>query len=71
MHEPDQIKANEHVEDQMDTDVEITFMGATVLDQVMEEVESDLEFMPNDEIMSISGDDDDLADSDKEISAAD
>ncbi|GJX37704.1 hypothetical protein Tco_0251007 [Tanacetum coccineum] len=64
-------EANEHVEDQMDTDVEITFMGATVLDQVMEEVESDLEFMPNDEIMSISGDDDDLADSDKEISAAD
>nr|GEV37717.1 hypothetical protein [Tanacetum cinerariifolium] len=37
----------------------------------MEEVESDLEFMPNDEIMSISRDDDDLADSNKELSAAD
>nr|GEV24247.1 hypothetical protein [Tanacetum cinerariifolium] len=52
-------KADENVvEEKMYNDVGITFIAATTFDQVMEEAKSDLEFIPNDEIMSISKDDD-------------
>ncbi|GJR24267.1 hypothetical protein Tco_0972794, partial [Tanacetum coccineum] len=45
----------QEMKDQVNDDVEITFLGATAFDQNMEEVESDVEFMPDDEIRSISG----------------
>ncbi|GKB99401.1 hypothetical protein Tco_0985538 [Tanacetum coccineum] len=52
-------KANENVvEDHMDTDAGITFMGATTPDKIIEEAESDVESMPDDEILFILGDDD-------------
>ncbi|GKA91765.1 hypothetical protein Tco_0813690 [Tanacetum coccineum] len=59
------------IKEQHDDDAEITFMGATALDQVMKEANSDLESMPDDEIMSISMDDDEEADSDRELYVAD
>nr|GEU35919.1 retrovirus-related Pol polyprotein from transposon TNT 1-94 [Tanacetum cinerariifolium] len=56
------------VEEQMETNAEITFMGATALDQIMEEADSDVESMLNDEILSISKDDDEeFGDSDNEF----
>ncbi|GJU21768.1 hypothetical protein Tco_1155110, partial [Tanacetum coccineum] len=66
-------RADENVvEEKMDNDFEITFMGTMAFDQVMEEAESNLKSMPNDEIMSIFGDDDkELADSENELSVVD
>ncbi|GKA59619.1 hypothetical protein Tco_0758932 [Tanacetum coccineum] len=63
-------KATKNVmEEQMDTNAEITFMGAIALDQIIEEAESDVEYMPNDEILSILGDDEEeFGDSDNEFS---
>ncbi|GJV06356.1 hypothetical protein Tco_1344012 [Tanacetum coccineum] len=52
-----EVDFEQEMKDQVNDDVEITFMGATTFDQNMEEVESDVEFMPDDEIRSISGDD--------------
>ncbi|GJS87848.1 hypothetical protein Tco_0770484 [Tanacetum coccineum] len=48
----------------MKDDVDITFMGSSSFDQKMEEVDSDLESMHDDEIMSMSGNEDEEADSD-------
>ncbi|GKD25595.1 hypothetical protein Tco_1231809 [Tanacetum coccineum] len=47
----------QEIKDQVNDDVEITFLGAAAFDQNMEEVESNVEFMPDDEIRSILGDD--------------
>ncbi|GJX64703.1 hypothetical protein Tco_0299046 [Tanacetum coccineum] len=54
---------------QMDTNAEITFMGDTALDQIIKEAESDVEYMPDDKIISILGDDEEeFGDSDNEFS---
>nr|GEW01761.1 hypothetical protein [Tanacetum cinerariifolium] len=65
-------KADENVEeDPMATDVGIISFGNLNLDQIIEDAEFDPESMPKDEIMSISRDDEEEADSDNELSIAD
>ncbi|GKE71668.1 hypothetical protein Tco_1529740, partial [Tanacetum coccineum] len=57
------------MEEQMDTNAEITFMGDTALDQIIKEAESDVEYMPDDKIISILGDEEEeFGDSDNEFS---
>ncbi|GJU89191.1 hypothetical protein Tco_1301614 [Tanacetum coccineum] len=56
---------------QQDDDAEITFMRATAFDQVVEEADSDVESMPDDEILSISRDDDKEDNFDRELPLAD
>ncbi|GJR55697.1 hypothetical protein Tco_1406218 [Tanacetum coccineum] len=55
---------------QKNDDVEITFIGATAFYQVMEEADFDVESMHDDEIPSISRDDNEEDDSDRELSVA-
>ncbi|GJT81241.1 hypothetical protein Tco_1055583 [Tanacetum coccineum] len=55
----------------MKNDVDITFIGSSSFDQEMKEADSELESMPDDEVMSISGNEDEKDDSDKELSVAD
>ncbi|GKA99328.1 hypothetical protein Tco_0827265 [Tanacetum coccineum] len=73
MEELENIKvAKNVVKGQVVTDAGIISLGTVDLDQVIEEAESDLESMPDDDIMSISRDDDEeLDDFDKEFSVAD
>ncbi|GKA26600.1 hypothetical protein Tco_0712709 [Tanacetum coccineum] len=72
MQESENLKGDEHMEDDlMVTHTRIISLGFYDLDQIMQDDESDLESMPYDEIISISGDDDEVEDSDKEISPAD
>ncbi|GKB47614.1 hypothetical protein Tco_0898367, partial [Tanacetum coccineum] len=72
MQESENLKGDEHMEDDlMVTHTGIISLGFYDLDQIMQDDESDLESMPYDEIISISGDDDEVEDSDKEISPAD
>nr|GEV81372.1 putative reverse transcriptase domain-containing protein [Tanacetum cinerariifolium] len=77
--ESENILADENVEmplddnlkmDEMVDDSELKSLGTIYLDQTMKDVSSDPESMFDDEIMSISGDDDE-AESDKEIYKAD
>ncbi|GJW46520.1 hypothetical protein Tco_0078166 [Tanacetum coccineum] len=65
---------DENVEDPLATDSGIRLLGNVDLDQimkVMEEADSDVESMPDDEILSISGDDDKEDDFDRELPLAD
>ncbi|GJW66899.1 protein kinase-like domain, concanavalin A-like lectin/glucanase domain protein [Tanacetum coccineum] len=57
--------------DQHNDDAEITFMGATSFDQDIEEDASDMEAMPDDEILSVSRDGNEEDDSDMELSMVD
>ncbi|GKG47051.1 hypothetical protein Tco_0504248, partial [Tanacetum coccineum] len=52
-------------------DADITLMGSSSFDQKMKEVDSDLESMPDDEVMSIPGNEDEEDDSDMKLSTAD
>ncbi|GKF61396.1 hypothetical protein Tco_0181450, partial [Tanacetum coccineum] len=65
------VNLDELIKDQKVDDAEITFVGSSPFDQEMVEADFDLESMPNDEIMSISGGDNEEADSDQELSTAD
>ncbi|GKE82421.1 hypothetical protein Tco_1552421 [Tanacetum coccineum] len=62
------VKLDQVMRDQQNDDAEITFMGATSFDQDMEEAHSDMEFMPDDEILSISRDGNEEDDFDRELS---
>nr|GEU74630.1 uncharacterized mitochondrial protein AtMg00810-like [Tanacetum cinerariifolium] len=56
----------------IDDDAKITFMGATYLDHIKEEADSNVESMLDEEIQSISGDDDkELGDSRNELFVVD
>ncbi|GJZ59503.1 hypothetical protein Tco_0615319 [Tanacetum coccineum] len=59
------------MKDQQDADTEITLIGSSTFDQEIEEAESDVESIPGDEILSISGEDNDEDESDKELSVVD
>ncbi|GKE32804.1 hypothetical protein Tco_1452126, partial [Tanacetum coccineum] len=69
----------EAVEDPLVTNSRIRSLGNVNIDQAVnmeaeekkEEADSDLESMPDDEIMSVSGNEDEEADSDRELSVAD
>ncbi|GKC22445.1 hypothetical protein Tco_1024595, partial [Tanacetum coccineum] len=56
---------------EMKNDVDITFIGSSSFDQEMKEADSELASMLDDEVMSISGNEDEKDDSDKELSIAD
>ncbi|GJT39131.1 retrovirus-related pol polyprotein from transposon TNT 1-94 [Tanacetum coccineum] len=58
IHSLGNVDLDQVMEEQKDDDAEITFMGTVTNDQIMEEAESDVESMLDDEILSISRDDD-------------
>nr|GEZ81444.1 hypothetical protein [Tanacetum cinerariifolium] len=58
------------MKDQKGDDAESTLVGTTIIDQEIKEVESDVEFMPDDEILSFFGDDNKEDDSDNELYVA-
>ncbi|GJU74985.1 hypothetical protein Tco_1266390 [Tanacetum coccineum] len=59
------------MKDQQDADAEITLIGSSTFDQEIEEAESDVDSMPGDEILSISREDNDEDESEKELSVVD
>nr|GEY67781.1 hypothetical protein [Tanacetum cinerariifolium] len=58
---------DQEIKDQVNDDAEITFMGATAFDQVMEEADSNVESILDDEVLSIYGDDDEEDNLDREL----
>nr|GEV48242.1 hypothetical protein [Tanacetum cinerariifolium] len=65
------VNLDELLKDHKNDDAEITFIGSSPFDQEMEEADFDLESMPDDEIMLISGDDNKEVDYDQELSTVD
>nr|GEU39379.1 hypothetical protein [Tanacetum cinerariifolium] len=65
------VNLDDLLQDQKGDDAEITFIGSSTYDQEMEEVDFNRELMPDDEIISISGDDNEEADSDQDLNYAD
>ncbi|GJT77274.1 retrovirus-related pol polyprotein from transposon TNT 1-94 [Tanacetum coccineum] len=52
------VELNQVIKEQQNDDAEITFIGTMTNDHIMEEAVSNVESMPDDEILSTSGDDD-------------
>ncbi|GJS05953.1 hypothetical protein Tco_0362749 [Tanacetum coccineum] len=65
-----EIKFIGKVDQEMNVDADNTFIGSSSFDQDLEDADSDLESMPNDEILSISGNEDEDDDS-EELCTAD